>query len=424
MFRSRVVQSRILYRTLLSRGRIPTRRNFQVFRPPADVSAREVRIKRPSIFNWKRLASFGIYSGCTLACYFYFFPEIEIEEASEGEGQEGDEVDSVQEGDIDYMEPDDDSLFIPLSFAKRKERSYYRGSDPEWQEFIRLANDKPRHQKVHQDLVKLIMMHVNAHAPFAHSLGGTIKASKVWLDIQFPNGPPPEFERTGIIITDDYIALATKTSTEMEEQRISRTLWPSAAFAGVYASMRVLFRIQWQRAKETLGIQTKPSKEDEMIRQSLRVMRQIQEGQIGRPSANVPEANPGVPKPPPTDQERVQPQSSSTAKGEISPRHSADPRPAIPGIPVLPSSSLPSGSEIPLALHVFHHTMSQNLAPKKLEAPRGTCVLSGLVEVSGSKARATLDVKAAYHPQQATFVAISVGVRSFKLYRQPPMGGP
>lgn len=146
----------------------------------------------------RRVASFGIYSGCVATYAYYLFPEVEIEEEdSEGVTQEENEPNATEDEDFEDTEPDEDSIFIPLGFAKRKERSFYRGSDPEWQEFIKLANDQERHKRIQQDLVGLIMMHVNAHAAFCHSLGGTPKANKVWLDIQFPNGPPPEFERTG-----------------------------------------------------------------------------------------------------------------------------------------------------------------------------------------------------------------------------------
>ena len=220
------------------------------------------------------------------------------------------------------------------------------------------------------------------------------------------------------------MALAKRTSSEMEEHRINRTLWPSAAFYSIYASMRVLWRVQWQRAKDTLGIQTKPTREDEQIRQSMQAIHQLHERHLGRPGTSLPEPSSDVAKQSPSEQGQVQPPATPTAKNAVSSRHSADPRPATSSLPKLTPSSLPSGSEIPLAYHVFHSTMAQNMTPKKLEAPRGTCVLSGLIEVSGSKARATLDVKAAYHPQQRTFVAINVGIRSFKPYRQSPIGGP
>ena len=210
----------------------------------------------------------------------------------------------------------------------------------------------------------------------------------------------------------------------MEEQRINRTLWPSAALSSIYASVRVLCRIQWHKAKETLGIQTKPTREDEQLRKGMQAIQRMQEKHLGKPGADMPRPPSDVAKQSPSDPNRVQTPASSTAKSAGPTGHATDHPTAASSLPKLPAGSLPSGTEIPLVLHVFHSTMAKNRVSHTHEPPRGTCILSGLMEVSGNKARATLDVKAAYHPQQARFLVVSAGVRSFKLYRQPPMGGP
>lgn len=37
---------------------------------------------------------------------------------------------------------EDNRIFIPLGFAYELPREFYKGSDPEWQSFIKLARDK------------------------------------------------------------------------------------------------------------------------------------------------------------------------------------------------------------------------------------------------------------------------------------------
>jgi hypothetical protein len=39
----------------------------------------------------------------------------------------------------------DDTIFIPLGLTKAKAKTYYKGSDPEWQEFRKLAPDHKKH---------------------------------------------------------------------------------------------------------------------------------------------------------------------------------------------------------------------------------------------------------------------------------------
>ena len=56
MFRSRVIRARMQHRMLLSQGRIPRRRNLQIFRSGEDPSIQRVRFRKPSIFDWKYVA--------------------------------------------------------------------------------------------------------------------------------------------------------------------------------------------------------------------------------------------------------------------------------------------------------------------------------------------------------------------------------
>ena len=43
---------------------------------------------------------------------------------------------------------DEDAFFIPLSWTRKCEVKPYRGSDPEWQEFLKFAHDRNRGIKV------------------------------------------------------------------------------------------------------------------------------------------------------------------------------------------------------------------------------------------------------------------------------------
>jgi hypothetical protein len=61
-------------------------------------------------------------------------------------GEEGEEVeDEEYEDEDDY---DDAILFLPTGFSRPKPKTLYRGSDPEWQEFKKVASDRPRVEKI------------------------------------------------------------------------------------------------------------------------------------------------------------------------------------------------------------------------------------------------------------------------------------
>ncbi|KAI4149485.1 MAG: hypothetical protein L6R39_002494 [Caloplaca ligustica] len=61
--------------------------------------------------------------------------EDEEEDEVEGEGETNKEESS--EGS-----KDGDTIFIPLGFAYKLPKTYYKGTDPEWQSFVELSKNK------------------------------------------------------------------------------------------------------------------------------------------------------------------------------------------------------------------------------------------------------------------------------------------
>lgn len=66
--------------------------------------------------------------------------------SDEDEAEESSE--EVEEDDEEEEEYDDALIFLPTGFSRPKPRTFYRGSDPEWQEFRKLATDRPRMEKI------------------------------------------------------------------------------------------------------------------------------------------------------------------------------------------------------------------------------------------------------------------------------------
>ncbi len=82
-----------------------------------------------------------IYSSCAFAYLYLVIPGLEETEHSSDQEHAGN-AKSEEEDEVD------DSVFIPLGWARPRPRAYYKGSDPEWQEFIKLFKDKKRTQDV------------------------------------------------------------------------------------------------------------------------------------------------------------------------------------------------------------------------------------------------------------------------------------
>lgn len=140
----------------------------------------------------------------------------ETEQSSQGRTKKKDK-DGNDNGDKDAEEggqDDEDTIFIPLGFAYQLPRKSYKGSDPEWQSFVQLSKDKRQCQylksilpvwpalsqrltRFPDQLAGLVGMLLGTSPQFEKLLGKGNKPGKYWLDIDFPDGPPPEYERKG-----------------------------------------------------------------------------------------------------------------------------------------------------------------------------------------------------------------------------------
>ena len=129
------------------------------------------------------------------------------EEDAEDEDEDEDDVE-------DEDEDEDDTIFIPLGFAYQLPKTFYKGSDLEWQSFMELSRDKKRClalRSTYRQRVKLISLanslldeltgmvgrYVGALPQIESVLGKDNIPKRYWLDIDFPEGPPPEYERKG-----------------------------------------------------------------------------------------------------------------------------------------------------------------------------------------------------------------------------------
>lgn len=411
-----------------------------------------VRFKKPSLFTTRRLATIGIYVGVTYGYVRFMWRHMDIEievleeeEAEQGdettqkaEGEEGEEVEEEEDGPPFYA--DEENTFIPLTWSRKLPRSYYRGSDPEWQDFIKVAKDKSRHKKVQDELVQIVYLGSVNHPGIARQLGKDLKVGKYWLDISFPDGPPQEYERSGIEIGDGFIAWSQQRVSPEKQWRLMRALWPEATATSSWATLKVLGGIQWRRFKQSMGWEgVDPAAPEERFRALSEMMQSQQKEQqdsrsVGKTQTD-PNGRPGevasrTDAASTSQPSRPTPSADSSQSGRY---------PWLPSVPLpssfLPSTdpdsptnnTLPSASDsmtVPIAMHVFQSTLSKSWNPKKMEPPRGTFVVQGMVEVRGARGRMLFDVQSSYNPRAGKYVQVNAAVRNFKRWSQPPKGGP
>lgn len=130
----RSLQSQIRHQSRLLQGVSPERIQRVQFRSPG--------------LTPRRAITFALYTTCLVGYVYWVFPDVELEEVEVEETEDGKLIPVGAEEDGDEW-AHEDSRFIPLTWAKQLPKTFYKGSDPEWQEFRRIAKDKQGQQKVY-----------------------------------------------------------------------------------------------------------------------------------------------------------------------------------------------------------------------------------------------------------------------------------
>lgn len=211
--------------------------------------------------------------------------------------------------------------------------------------------------------------------------------------------------------------------TPEEQFRLQRALWPAAVFHATYAASKAVGGIQYRRIKQYLGIEgVDPFSPEERLRLALEIAekQELAKNQKGRRGGGAIDPAGAV----------VSRSSSST---DDRPSPSEETKKRFPWqiqvpMPSFGDSSSEDGGkqsmDLPIFQIVFQTTLNKYWAPKKMEPPRGSFVVQGMMEVRGSKGQILFDVQGCYDPKQAKFVMVQAHKRNFKLWNQRPKGGP
>ncbi|KAL9029617.1 MAG: hypothetical protein Q9196_002159 [Gyalolechia fulgens] len=124
------------------------------------------------------------------------------EDDEDDEGAEEEEEEEEEEGKEPAQETrsetsEGDTIFIPLGFAYKLPQRFYKGTDPEWQSFVQLSQNDKLCAFLRNQLTGMVGQLVGSMPVFQRIVGENSKPRRFWLDIDFPDGPPPEYERKG-----------------------------------------------------------------------------------------------------------------------------------------------------------------------------------------------------------------------------------
>ncbi|KAF5629435.1 hypothetical protein F52700_7757 [Fusarium sp. NRRL 52700] len=138
-------------------------------------------------------------------------------------------------------DPDEPLIFLPFPFTtKEVKQPPYRGSDPEWQTFVKVSQDKKLLQEIKSGLAHEIKRGVERNPAFNKLLGGEITVRKYWLDIIFPPAPPPIHYVSGIMIDEEGIFWGDRPIDSIAASFLAKALYPKALAMGCWTFVSFL----------------------------------------------------------------------------------------------------------------------------------------------------------------------------------------
>ncbi|KAF7713234.1 Uncharacterized protein PECH_002222 [Penicillium ucsense] len=293
---------------------------------------------------------------------------------------------------------EDDSVFIPLTWSWMEEGDYYRASDPEWQEFVKISKDKKKLQELREELAALVLK--TASDLMAPALGSPLTLTGYWLVHTFPSRAPPQYVRAGIELDDEGISLVTKPLDQDIGDRIHSAMNPIHVALAIKDAYYLVVRRQIARL---LSSESQPDNDD------LRGKFILSHGEPNTISTR--------------EQSSTDPSMSEQPSQNILPNTEPELHPSsiISSLQRLPLPDLGPGSDLQLASMAFRLRLDEYKREQGSRTPRrGTFFISGPVGVKGPDGYCRFEVRGEYDPATSAWRTVQMDLRDANPRKQKP----
>ncbi|KAG9188813.1 hypothetical protein G6011_07518 [Alternaria panax] len=377
------------------------------------VIIQRVRIRRPFLSK-SRLVGAVAVGVATYGLGQYVGIKVEVEDTREESGtykpgQDGWTTVGPEDEDEDEDDEYDDAiLFLPTGLSRPRPKTFWKGSDPEWQEFRRLATDRARVEKIRGELASMIR-NLFAKTPSYVATAGKIDTNKgnMWIEFKFLDTTPPEFERPGIELTEDLEwRKATRPVETSHHIRLNRILYPKPAAEALYQDTKRKIGRTWKEFKIYMGWSQESQTE---------TVQQLVKRVSTNPQSSVNKTTSITPNPFSTPASDTQQPGTTTPSSTVAPVDG--PAKELNGI------LLPDPKKLTLDLTQFRNDFRKSNHKRPLIFPRGSFLVLGLIEIYGERIKMTLQVRAVYDPKQGRYVGMDFWPWNIVELRQTPKGG-
>jgi hypothetical protein len=233
------------------------------------------------------------------------------------------------------------------------------------------------------------------------------KKGKAWVEIKFPDAPPPEFERPGIELTEDLEwRKATRPVASVHHVRLNNIMYPTVVANALYQDVKRKAQLSWKgfRARMGLGEQPAPETAQSLVQKVL-ANPTLPPGAAVSSTPTTTTPSPPAPVAPDTKQSTESASSIDSKENEL-------------------GFVLPDPRKLTLDLTQFREDFRKSNKSATMNTPRGSFSVFALIEVHGSRHKVTLNIQAAYDPKQCRYVGLKAAVFNTVEIKQSPKGGP
>ncbi|KAJ5166544.1 uncharacterized protein N7482_005325 [Penicillium canariense] len=342
-------------------------------------------------------------------------PKARLEDTGLHRASGGDK--QLTEGALEEDEP----VFIPLTWSRLQEGDLYTASDPEWQEFVKIAKDRKKLQNLRDELATIVLE--SASDRMSQILGSPLSLTGFWLVHQFPPRAPPGYLRSGyaslstpygsptdvaansLEIADDGVSWVTRPLDPDVGDRLQTFMKPVHVALAIKDAYVILIKRQWARLRDP---NTQPVDALELLSGSYIL------------SGNE-KLNPISPR----QQPKLPPPLSDGPPENILPDDDPELHPSsiISSLQRLPLPDLGPGSDLHLASVAFKLRLNEYRVRSPRTPRRGTFFVSGPVGLKGPNGFCRFEVCGEYDPVKSAWRTVEMKLKDINPRRQKALGG-
>jgi hypothetical protein len=131
-------------------------------------------------------------------------------------------------------------FFLPTGFPQPQERVKYKLSDPELQEHRAFAADRERMLRLRDGLARVLRKWLMDQPSYARRFGQIdLARGTIYFHVTLPDGPPLEYDQSGIALTQDLeLCTATRVLDHTQYSRLSALYHPEAVFRATLRELK------------------------------------------------------------------------------------------------------------------------------------------------------------------------------------------